>query len=106
VKPSDVLRLVKILARDLVKFENLSPALLHAERICEMKALTAMANCLVRDAKVDPSRKWIAERFINKSLPVVARLKAEIEMDEPILAQRLSGREMGSEDAARQAGGK
>lgn len=106
VKPSDVVRLVKILAKDLVKFENLSPALLHAERICEMKALVAMGNCLVRDAKADPSRQWIAERFINKSIPVVARLKAEIEMDDPILAQRIAGRDHGVYSEAQQAGGK
>ncbi len=106
VKPSDVLRLVKILAKDLVKFENLSPALLHAERVCEMKALVAMGNCLIRDAATDPSRRWVAERFINKSLPAMVRLKAEIEIDEPVLAQRLSGRESPDDAVTRQAGGK
>lgn len=89
VNKTDVLKLVKILSRDVVKFENISTAMLHAERICEMKSLTAIGNCVVRDAEVDPSRTWIAERFLNKSLIRLQALKSEIELDDPVLAERI-----------------
>lgn len=88
-RPSDILKIVKILSRDLVKFENLSPALLHAERICEMKAAVCMARALLEDAQKEPSRSWVAERFMNKSLPQLVRLKEEIELDDRVLGQRI-----------------
>lgn len=96
VKPTDLVRMVKILSRDLVKMEDVSPALLHAERICEIKALVALAECLVRDAETDETRRWIAERFLNKSMPRLHMLKAEIEMDDPVIAGRL---DLGAEKA-------
>jgi alkylation response protein AidB-like acyl-CoA dehydrogenase len=86
----DILKLLKIVSRDLVKFENISPALLHAERITEMKCCVSMAESLCRDAEKDPSRKWIAERFLNKSLARISALKVQIEMDDPVIAQRLN----------------
>ncbi len=89
VKPQDVLRILPKLSRELVKFESIGPALLHAERICEMKCYTALANCVVRDAAADPSRQWIAERLLNKAIPRLQMLKAEIEMDDPVIAERL-----------------
>jgi hypothetical protein len=69
--------------------ENVAPALLHAERLCEMKAIIALAECLVWDAEVEPSRKYLAERFLNKTWPRLNQLKAEIEMDDPVIADRL-----------------
>jgi alkylation response protein AidB-like acyl-CoA dehydrogenase len=89
-KAADLLRMVKILSRDLIKMENISPALLHAERLCEMKALVALADALIKDAAVDQSRRWLAERFLNKSMPRLKMLKEEIEMDDPVIAERLS----------------
>jgi hypothetical protein len=89
-KAADLLRMVKILSRDLVKMENISPALLQAERLCEMKSLVALAECLVKDAAVDESRRWLAERFLNKSIPKLKMLKDEIEMDDPVIAERLA----------------
>lgn len=90
VKATDLVRMVKILSRDLIKMQDVSQALLHAERICEIKALIALGECLVRDAEAEPSRSWIAERFLNKSWPRLNMLKAEIELDDPVIASRLS----------------
>lgn len=90
VKPTDLIRMVKILSRDLVKMQDVSQALLHAERICEIKALVALGECLIWDAEADQSRRWMAERFLNKSLPRLEMLKMEIEMDDPVLAERLA----------------
>ena len=38
---------MQTLSRDSVKLENISPALLHAERLCEMKALVALSEVVV-----------------------------------------------------------
>ncbi len=101
VKSTDLVRMVKILSRDLVKMEDVSHALLHAERICEIKALVALAECLVRDAETDESRRWLAERFLNKSMPRLNMLKAEIEADDPVIAARLNlGGDKGDKVAA------
>jgi hypothetical protein len=89
LKSTDIMKVVKILSRELVKFENLSPALLHAERICELKAYLSLGRAVVADAEVDPSRKWIAERFVNKALPRMQYLKSLIELDEPVMLARL-----------------
>jgi len=89
VKPTDLLRMVKLLSRDLIKMENVGPALLHAERICEIKSLVTLAQCLVWDAEDDPSRASYAERFLNKSWPRLNQLKLEIEADDPVLQARL-----------------
>jgi alkylation response protein AidB-like acyl-CoA dehydrogenase len=89
VKTTDILKMIKIISRDLMKFENISPAMLHAERICEMKTLVAMGNCIVRDVEKSPERRWIAERFFHKALPRMNFLKAEMESDDPVIARRL-----------------
>jgi len=88
-RSADLLRLVQLVAGDLAKFEQLSAAFLHAERVCEMKSWIAMGHCLLRDAEVDSDRTWIAERFINRALPRLQCLKSEIEMDDPVIARRL-----------------
>lgn len=85
----DVMKLIKMLSKDLIKFENLSPALLQAERLCEMKAIVAMARCLVWDAKADPSRTWIAEYFIERNMPLLMMRKAEVESDDRILMEHI-----------------
>jgi len=90
VDPKDLMRMVKILSRSLIKMEDVGPALLHAERLTEIKALVALAEALVWDAEVDESRRWAAERFLNKSWPRLNMLKAEIEMDDPVIAERLA----------------
>jgi alkylation response protein AidB-like acyl-CoA dehydrogenase len=90
-KPNDLLRMVKMLSRDLIKMENVGPALQHAERVVEIKALTNLAYPLIMDAEIDESRKRYAERFLNKMLPRIAMLKEEIEMDDPIIGGILAG---------------
>ncbi len=90
VKSSDLLRMVKILSRDLIKMENVGPALMHAERLVEIKSLVALSECLVWDAEADASRRDLAERFLNKSWPRLQMLKGEIEMDDPVIAERLA----------------
>jgi alkylation response protein AidB-like acyl-CoA dehydrogenase len=90
VNPSHVREVLKILTKELVKFETLRPALLHAERITEIKCMMSIGESLVKDVKADPSRLWIAERWINKSLPRAAMLRSEIQIDEPVLQKRLA----------------
>ena len=89
-KDTDLIKMVKILSRDIIKMENVSQALLHAERICEIKCLVNLAQCLVWDAEDDPSRAHYAERFLNKSWARLNYLKQEIESDDPVLEKLLS----------------
>jgi len=91
VKPSDLRQMVKLLSRDLIKMENVGPALLHAERLVEIKAIVSLSQCLVWDAEDDESRAPYAERFLNKTWPRLNMLKAEIEMHDPVLTRRLAG---------------
>lgn len=90
VDPSDIRQALKIISRDLVKFENMRPALMHAERITQLRVMVSIGDSLIRDAKADPSRTWIAERWLNRSLPRAAMLRAEIESDEPVFAKKMS----------------
>ena len=90
-KSSDIFKLLKVLSRNLVKFDDLSPALLHAERVTEMKAIVAMARCLMWDAKEDPSRRWIAEHFIHRYYPVVLKNRKEIGTENRVLKGRIAG---------------
>lgn len=90
VSPLWLRKMIRTIAKDLVKFENLRPALLNAERITEMKIAICVAESLIADVKVDSTRNWIAERWLNKALPRVIMLRAEIEMQEPVLAHRLA----------------
>lgn len=89
VKKTDIPKMLKTLSKELVKFEKLRPALLHSERICEIKSLVAMANCVVRDAESHPDRKWIADRFFYRSVPRCDSLKAEIESFDSVIHERL-----------------
>ncbi|MBF0440995.1 MAG: acyl-CoA dehydrogenase family protein [Oligoflexales bacterium] len=83
-----IIQILKILARNIVKFENMSPALLHAERLTKMKSIVGMARCLLWDAKVDPTRTRLAEEFIDRKTPILASLKAEIDADHKIFRER------------------
>lgn len=87
-KSSDIMRLISHLKTDLVKFDNLSPALLNASRICEMKSIVAMSKAALEDAKEDPKRFVYAQRFINRQYPRIRQLKLEVEWnDEQVLLQ-------------------
>ncbi len=90
VQPNDIRRAIKIMTKELINFENLQLALLHAERICEMKALVAMAEALLRDSKYDSSRTWILERFMSKALPRMTLLQMEIEDQDQVILNKLN----------------
>jgi alkylation response protein AidB-like acyl-CoA dehydrogenase len=82
---SDIIDKVKALSKEVMKFDSLQPALLHAERICEMKCLIAVAEAAVWDAETDATRGWIAERMVNTALPKVTYLRAQIDVDDPVI---------------------
>lgn len=90
VNPSDIRQALKLISKDLVKFENMRPAIMHAERITNLRIMVSIGDSLIRDAKADPSRSWIAERWLNRSLIKAAMIHAEIEQDEPVFARRLN----------------
>lgn len=90
INPLNIRKMIQVITKDLVKFENLRPALLHAERVTEIKSTICMAESLIADAEIDSTRTWLAERWLNKALPRVQQLRAEVEMQEPVLTHRLS----------------
>jgi alkylation response protein AidB-like acyl-CoA dehydrogenase len=90
VNPMNIRKMIQVITKDLVKFENLRPALLHAERVTEMKSAICIAESLIADAAIDSTRTWIAERWMNKAIPRFMMLRAEVEQQEPVLAHRLS----------------
>jgi alkylation response protein AidB-like acyl-CoA dehydrogenase len=99
-RPMDLLRSIRSLGKELRKQENFRPALINAERICEMKAIVEMADCLRRDAKKDPTRTWAFDRFMIRYLPRMVALKAMVDVDDPVLATRLSA---GDQESRREA---
>jgi alkylation response protein AidB-like acyl-CoA dehydrogenase len=82
---ADIIEKVKALSKDLMKFDSLQPALLHSERICEMKCLIAVAEAAIWDAEADATRGWIAERMVNIALPKVSYLRAQIDIDDQVI---------------------
>ncbi|MFW7377833.1 MAG: acyl-CoA dehydrogenase family protein [Oligoflexus sp.] len=90
-KSSDIMRLISHLKTDLVKFDNLSPALHNAARICEMKAIVAMAKAALEDAKEDTNRLVYAQRFINRQYPRLRQLKLEIEWNDDQVMHQAQG---------------
>jgi len=99
VKPNDIRTVLKRLTKELIRFDNLSLAMLHAERVCEMKALVSMGESLVKDVKIDLSRKWIAERFLHKAVLRMQYLQSEIESDDEVLLARIASYQKGSASA-------
>ncbi|SMF71752.1 acyl-CoA dehydrogenase family protein [Pseudobacteriovorax antillogorgiicola] len=85
-KSSDIIGLLKKLRETLVTFDNISPALLNASRICEMKAIVALSKAAVEDGERDPSRRSFALRFVNRWYPTMLRNKAELEWDDEQVA--------------------
>ena len=90
-KPADLLKLVKLIGPELVRFENLSPALLNASRVAEMKSIVAIAYAIVKDAELGDSYRVAAERFVNKFYPVMLQLKAHIELDDEYFQETIMG---------------
>jgi 3-(methylthio)propanoyl-CoA dehydrogenase len=70
--------------------------MLHAERLTRILAEVAIAKVLVKQARRFPERREVAERFVERALPVVLANRTEIEQ----LGDRLLNKLAASEDAA------
>ena len=68
-----------------LKLRDFSHALLNAERLCAMKCHVALAEALVWDAEADKTREKTAHRFLDKAIPRLQGLKAEIEASNTFL---------------------
>ena len=68
-----------------IKLRDFNHALLNAERLCEMKCRVALAEALVWDAEADDTREKTAHRFLDKAIPKLRGLKAEIEASNTFL---------------------
>lgn len=101
-QPADLLKLLKMIGPELVKFENLSPALLNAGRVTEMKAILAIARALLRDAEKDDSFRPAAERFVSKFSPVMTQLKSQIDEDDEYFLNTILDRPASEAGTARQ----
>ncbi|MBP6217440.1 MAG: acyl-CoA dehydrogenase family protein [Oligoflexales bacterium] len=88
--PKVILEAIRKMGKRLMEFNNLQVALLHAERLCEIKCYEALAQCVIEDYAVDPDRRWIAEHFLHKALPQVVKLKSMIDEDSRVLIDRLA----------------
>ena len=98
-KSSDIISLIKSLKETLVTFDNISPALLNASRICEMKAILTLSRAALEDMEIDGRRKGQALRFISRWYPVMLKNKAELEWDDEQVAVIAQG----NDDALAQA---
>lgn len=90
-KPTDILKIVKLLGPDLIRFDNLSPALLHAGKVAEMKAIVAITYAVIKDGEHDETFRVAAERFTSKWGPVVAQLKAQIDVEDDYFNEKILG---------------
>ncbi|MFK7824886.1 MAG: acyl-CoA dehydrogenase family protein [Oligoflexales bacterium] len=86
---ADLLNMLKALKNQKLKFDNLRPALLHAERICEMKCYEALADALISDIPFHHDRKRLAERFVYQGLPKVKCLLAQIVDEDEVIHDTL-----------------
>lgn len=73
-----------------MQMQRLGSALLHAENFCELKCLESLAESLVKDARVDNSRVWIAEHFLSRAKIRAQYLYSVIKSEDKILKERLS----------------
>lgn len=91
---SDVMSMIKALtkikAKKLVNFKNFRPALIHAERLIQMKCYEALAEELVNNAQLDPARKMFADRFLHIATNKVVALRDLITNDDPVLYEVLA----------------
>ena len=81
--------LLKSLQKKRIKFKNFRPAMLHAERICQMKCFEALAKALLDDLDYDANRHPIAERFIHNTLPQVRCLLSQIAHSDEVIKNLL-----------------
>lgn len=90
MKTTDILRAIGKIPKGILRFDSLGSALLHSERLAEMKTLVMIGKAVFLDAKADKSRKWIAERHLARSIPRLTQLKMEIDMGDAHLIQHLA----------------
>ena len=84
LRMKDLLRGLEKLKKN-IKLRDFSHALLNSERLCEMKCRVALAEALVWDAEADSTREKTAHRFLDKAIPRLQGLKAEIEASNTFL---------------------
>ncbi|MBI2603403.1 MAG: acyl-CoA dehydrogenase family protein [Deltaproteobacteria bacterium] len=84
-KTLNPLALTNLLRQYKLQFDDLRPALIHAERLTEIKALEALANSAIEDYKADKGRAWIADRFLNKAILRSRYLQSLIGEDDEVL---------------------
>lgn len=90
-KPADLLKVLKLIGPDLIRFDNLSPALLHAGRIAEMKSIVAISHSVIKDGDLDEKFRVAAERFVTKYYPVLVQLKAQVDIDDEYFQEQILG---------------
>ncbi len=90
-QPADLLKMLKLIGPELVKFEDLSPALLHAGRVAEMRSIVAMTYAIIKDSESDESLRPIAERFVSRYTPVLNLLKTQIDGDDEYFQEQVLG---------------
>lgn len=86
---AELFKMARIIVREFKKFDNFRPAMLHAERLCQMKCYAALGQAILEDAAIDPGRKKYAERFIHQAYAKVHSLHQQIVDEDLVIHQTL-----------------
>ena len=86
---AELFKMARIIVREFKKFDNFRPAMLHAERLCQMKCYAALGQAILEDATIDPGRKKYAERFIHQAYAKVHSLHQQIVDEDLVIHQTL-----------------
>ena len=86
---AELFKMARIIVREFKKFDNFRPAMLHAERLCQMKCYAALSQAIFEDAAIDPGRKKYAERFIHQAYAKVHSLHQQIVDEDLVIHQTL-----------------
>ena len=73
--------------------------MLHAERLTRILCEVAIAKILVKQARRFPERREVAERYLERALPVVTAMRNEIEHTGDRLLAKLAGKPYTAEKA-------
>jgi alkylation response protein AidB-like acyl-CoA dehydrogenase len=87
--PKDVLKILKIAKSDLLKFDDFRPALLHAERLTELKCYVELCQACYLDFAKDNERLWILERMLYKGSLKAHYLKKAMEDEDAVIHEML-----------------
>jgi len=79
---------------------DFSFGLLHAERLTRILSEVAIAKILVKQARRFPERRELAERYMERALPVVNHMHEEISMTSERLLRQLHGAPAGTDAKA------